>query len=127
MSALFKASRRLAAGGVERRVADSRAARRREPQLAATPIVRELTIFLDTLMVRVKVMVTADPQADIGPDARAALGFRPDFVSSGDKPGPAFIESPGLGSQSPIEQIEQDLDLGLPGWRARLSVVLADD
>jgi hypothetical protein len=78
-------------------------------------------------MLRVKVMVTADPKADIGPDARAALGFRADFLAPGDAPGPAFIESPGLGSQTPVEQVGQDLDLGLPCWRDRLSVVVDDD
>ncbi len=77
-------------------------------------------------MVRVKVMVTADPLADIGPDARAALGFRADFLAPGDNPGPVFIENPGLGRQTPIEQVEQDLDLRLPGWRNRLSVVVDD-
>jgi hypothetical protein len=77
-------------------------------------------------MVTVKVMVTADPKADIGPDARAALGFRADFLVAGDAPGPAFIEDPGLGSHTPVEQVEQDLDLGLPGWRDHLSVLVDD-
>jgi hypothetical protein len=78
-------------------------------------------------MVRVKVMLTVDPQADIGPEARAALEFRVDFLAPGDNPGPVFIENPGLGRQTPIEQVEQRLDLHLPGWRDRRSVVVDDD
>jgi hypothetical protein len=76
---------------------------------------------------RVRVIVTADPNADIGGEARAALAARR-FCLPGDRMGPVSIEIPEahLASRTPVEQVEEWLDLQLPRGRERLSVVIED-
>jgi hypothetical protein len=77
-------------------------------------------------MARIKVIVTGEPEADIG-GARAALEA-PSFCLPGDRVGPVSIEIPEahLASRTPVEQVEKWLDLHLPRWRERLSVVIDD-
>jgi hypothetical protein len=57
-------------------------------------------------MAMVNVIVTADPEADIGGDARAALEA-PRFCVPGDRVGPVSIEIPEahLASRTPVEQV----------------------
>jgi hypothetical protein len=78
-------------------------------------------------MAKVKVIVTDDPEADIGGAARAALSATR-FRVPGDRVGPLSIEitDAHLASRTPVEQVGDQLDLHLPRWRECLSVV-ADD
>jgi hypothetical protein len=78
-------------------------------------------------MTKVKVIVTGDPEADIGGAARAALSA-PRFRVPGDRVGPLSIEiaEAHLASRTPIEQVGDWLDLHLRRWRERLSVVTDD-
>jgi hypothetical protein len=74
-----------------------------------------------------KVPVSAKHQsaADIGSDARRALGFSDFVIPPGKHPGSVSIDIPDCGNEDSRRIVSTWLTLQLPGWDQRLELVVA--